>query len=140
MLYIGSDHGGYELKVALLRHFDENGVAYVDCGCYGEVADYPDVAHKVCTDVLKDNSNKGILLCGTGIGISMAANKVKGIRAALCADCYSAEYARAHNDANVLCLGGRVLGTGLATKLADTFLKTEFEGGRHAKRIEKLEP
>ena len=126
MIAIGSDHGGYALKEQIKKHLDELGLAYKDCGTDSDAScDYP----------IYGEAERGIVICGTGIGISISANKVKGIRAALCGDCYSAEYTRRHNDANVLALGARVLGEGLAEKIVDTFLSTEFEGGRHARRV-----
>ena len=136
MIAIGSDHGGLELKQYLMKHLEAQGIAYKDYGTYtADSCDYPEYAEKVCRAVTGGEADKGILICGTGIGISIAANKVRGIRAALCGDCYSAEFTRLHNDANVLCMGGRVVGTGLAEKIVDTFLSTEFLGGRHARRI-----
>ena len=136
MIGIGSDHGGYELKEYIKQHLDELGVAYKDFGTHSpESCDYPVYAEAVARAVVSGEVEKGILICGTGIGIGIAANKVKGIRAALCGDCYSAEYTRRHNDANILTMGARVTGSGLACKIVDTFLTTEFEGGRHAKRV-----
>ena len=123
MIAIGCDHGGFALKQEVMRHLDELGLAYKD---FGEA---------VARAVADGECERGILICGTGIGISISANKVKGIRAALCGDCYSAEMTRRHNDANILAMGARVLGPGLALKIVDTFLNTEFEGGRHARRI-----
>lgn len=138
MIAIGSDHGGYALKCELVKHLAERGVELVDCGCDGETADYPDIAEKVCAKVTGGECEKAVLICGTGIGISMSANKIKGIRAALCTDEYMAKFTRLHNDANVLCMGGRVVGGGLACNIADVFLSTEFEGGRHAVRVDKM--
>lgn len=138
MIYIGCDHGGYSLKLELMGYLEKNGFEFIDMGCNGEAVDYPDIAEKVCEKVLESGENKGILICGTGIGISMAANKIKGIRAALCADWYSAKYTRLHNDANVICMGGRTTGAGSAVEMLDVFLHTEFEGGRHATRIGKI--
>ncbi len=138
MIYVGCDHGGYQLKLELMKYLDENGFEYTDMGCNGEAIDYPDVAEAVCTKVNEMPENKGVLICGTGIGISIAANKIKGIRAALCADWYSAKYTRLHNDANVICMGGRTTGAGSAVEMLDVFLHTEFEGGRHATRINKI--
>lgn len=141
MLAIGCDHGGYELKQEIQAHLDKRGIAYKDYGVYeNEAVDYPDYAKPVCQAVLDKEATYGILICGTGIGISIAANKIKGIRAALCGDIFSAEATRLHNDANVLCLGGRVVGGGLAIKIVDTFLSTEFSGDeRHTRRINKIE-
>ena len=136
MIAIGSDHGGYELKKFVMKHLDELGLEYKDYGTYSEDScDYPVYGEAVARAVAGGEADKGIVICGTGIGISITANKVKGIRAALCGDCYSAEFTRRHNDANVLAMGARVTGSGLACKIVDTFLNTEFEGGRHAKRI-----
>ena len=138
MLAIGSDHAGYSLKCEVIKFLDELGENYIDCGCDGEIADYPDIAEKVCGKITSGECEKGILICGTGIGISMSANKIKGIRAALCQDYYTAKYTRLHNDANVLCMGGRVIGAGTAEEIVRVFLSTEFEGGRHAARVEKI--
>lgn len=138
MIYIGCDHGGYQLKLELIKYLDEKGFKYTDMGCNGEAVDYPDIAEAVCKKVNENSDNKGILVCGTGIGISIAANKIKGIRAALCADWYSAKYTRLHNDANVICFGGRTTGASSAVEMLDVFLHTEFEGGRHATRINKI--
>ena len=138
MIAIGSDHAGYALKCEIIRHLEEKGVQFIDCGCNGESVDYPDIAEKTCAKVVSGEADKGILICGTGVGISISANKIKGIRAALCGDWYSAKYTRLHNDANVLCMGGRVIGAGLAAEITDIFLETEFEGGRHARRVDKI--
>lgn len=138
MIAIGSDHGGYALKCELIKYLSDKGVELVDCGCGGETVDYPDIAEKVCAKVTSGECEKAILICGTGIGISMSANKIKGIRAALCTDEYMAKFTRMHNDANILCMGGRVVGGGLACNIADVFLNTEFEGGRHAVRVDKM--
>ena len=135
---LGCDHGGYELKEELKKYFDEEGISYEDFGCFGESCDYPVIAAKLCRQIVAGEYEKGILICGTGIGISMAANKIKGIRAACCSDYFSAKYTRMHNNANVLCMGGRVVGPGLAKELAHVFLTTEFEGGRHQRRIDML--
>ena len=139
MIYIGSDHAGFELKEKIIEHLKKNNVDFVDVGCYNiQSVDYPDIARKVCENILPGKGEKGILVCGTGIGISIAANKFKGIRAALCCDIYSTKYARLHNDANILCLGGRVIETELAFEITDTFLNTDFEGGRHTERLNKI--
>ena len=138
MIAIGCDHGGFELKCAVMNHLLNKKIEYVDCGCNGERCDYPDIAKAVCKKVTSGECELAILVCGTGIGMSMAANKIKGIRAAVCSNWYSAKYTRLHNNANVLCLGGRVLGAGLALELVDVFLETEFEGGRHSDRIDKI--
>ena len=138
MIAIGCDHGGYEMKTALIKHLQENNVEFVDLGCNGETVDYPDIAVKVCENVTSGECDKGVLVCGTGIGMSMAANKIKGIRAAVCGDTFSARFTRLHNDCNVLCLGGRVIGNGLACDILDLFISTEFEGGRHQRRVDKI--
>ena len=136
MIAIGSDHGGFALKQAVMQHLSALGLEYKDYGTYTEEScDYPIYAEAVARAVTSGAAEKGILICGTWIGVSIAANKVQGIRAALCGDCYSAEYTRRHNDANVLALGARVTGAGLAEKIVDTFLQTGFEGGRHARRV-----
>lgn len=138
-VYIGCDHAGIDFKDELVKWLNENGYAPVNCGCNsGETADYPDIAESVCKKLLLDKGSLGILVCGTGIGISMAANKIKGIRAAHCHDHFCAKYTRLHNDANVLCMGARVIGIGIACELAELFLTTEFEGGRHAGRVDKI--
>ena len=139
MLAIGSDHGGYELKQAVMKRLAERGVEYRDYGTYSsESCDYPDFGEAVGRAVASGECERGIVICGTGIGISIAANKVRGVRCALCGDCYSAEMTRRHNDANILAMGARVLGEGLALKIVDTFLDTGFDGGRHTRRVEKL--
>lgn len=136
---IGCDHAGVEFKDAIIKHLVENGVTVTDCGCKkGESADYPDIAQAVCSEITEQRCEFGIIICGTGIGVSMAANKINGIRAALCHDSFSAKYTRLHNDANVICFGARVIGTGLALDLVDTFLGNEFEGGRHTARVQKI--
>jgi ribose 5-phosphate isomerase B len=141
MIALGSDHGGYELKQEIKKYLDEKGIAYRDYGCDSTAAvDYPTYAKKVAHAILDGECEKGILICGTGIGISIAANRFPGIRAALCTDCFCAEATRQHNDANVLALGGRVVGPGLAVKIVDTFLNTPFSGDeRHARRISLIE-
>lgn len=139
MVAIGCDHGGYGLKKEIIAHLTQNGVEFKDFGTYdGNSVDYPDIAKLVCKSILSGECENGILVCGTGIGISIAANKHKGIRAAVCSDEFSAKFTRLHNDANVLCLGGRVVGPGLACELVDIFLSTGFEGGRHALRVDKI--
>ncbi|MGI5985717.1 MAG: ribose 5-phosphate isomerase B [Oscillospiraceae bacterium] len=139
MIALGSDHGGYALKKEIMKHLDEKGIAYKDFGTYTEDScDYPLYGEEVGKAVVSGEYERGIIICGTGIGISIAANKVRGVRAALCGDCYSAEFTRRHNDANVLALGARVIGPGLALKIVDIFLNTEFEGGRHAKRVDLI--
>ena len=141
MLAIGSDHGGFALKQAIMKHLDRRGLAYHDYGTYTEEScDYPDYGRAVALAVAGGEAEAGILICGTGIGISITANKVPGIRAALCGDCFSAEATRLHNDANILALGGRVVGEGLALKIVDTFLDTPFSNDeRHIRRISKIE-
>lgn len=141
MLALGCDHGGYELMQEIKQHLDKKGMKYEDFGCYStEAVDYPVYAKKVGKAIQDGICDKGILVCGTGIGISITANKMKGIRAALCTDCFSAEATRLHNDANVLALGGRVIGPGLAVKIVDTFLNTPFSGEeRHIRRIAMIE-
>lgn len=139
MLAIGSDHGGFELKKHMIAHLESKGIAVKDYGTYTEEScDYPDIAKTVTDAVISGECERGILICGTGIGISIAANKVDGIRAALCSDVFSAKMARQHNNANIVCLGGRVTGRELAFMIVDTFLETEFEGGRHQNRIDKI--
>ena len=139
MIALGCDHGGFALKHEIMKHLDDRGLAYNDYGTYTEEScDYPIYGEAVGRAVASGACELGIIICGTGIGISMAANKVKGVRAALCGDCFSAEMTRKHNDANVLALGARVVGPGLALKIVDTFLDNEFEGGRHARRVALL--
>ena len=138
-IVIGCDHGGLEHKNAIVEHLKEIGFEVLDCGIYEQKSvDYPDIAKVVCGEITNGNCQRGILVCGTGIGMSMAANKIKGIRAACCSDHFSAKYTRLHNDANILCLGGRVVGIGVAIELADIFMDTEFEGGRHTTRVAKI--
>lgn len=141
MIALGSDHGGYELKQEIIRHLEEKGIEYKDYGCYDESpCDYPVFGKKAAQAVVSGECEKGILICGTGIGISIAANKIKGIRAALCHDVFSAKATREHNDANMLAMGARVVGPGLALMIVDTFLNTEFSNAeRHQKRIDMLE-
>lgn len=139
MIALGSDHAGFPLKEAIKKYLDGEGVEYIDCGAYDtQSCDYPLQAEKTCLKVLNGECEKAVLCCGTGIGISMAANKVNGIRAACCSDYFSAKYTRMHNDANVLCLGARVIGEGAALELVNVFLNTEFEGGRHQRRIDQI--
>ncbi|HOV48052.1 MAG TPA: ribose 5-phosphate isomerase B [Anaerolineae bacterium] len=137
---IGSDHAGYELKTAVKSHLLALGHEVEDLGTYEPQVsvDYPDYGRRVAQQVAAGAGERGIVICGTGIGVSIAANKVHGIRAALCTDSYMARMARLHNDANVLALGGRVVGVGLALDIVDAFLTTAFEGGRHSSRVEKL--
>lgn len=136
---VGCDHGGFEHKNAILEHLKSRGFEVDDIGIHeNKSVDYPDIATKLCENIISNKSDLGILVCGTGIGMSMAANKFKGIRAAACSDHFSAKYTRLHNNANVLCLGGRVVGIGTAIELVDIFVDTEFEGGRHQIRIDKI--
>ena len=139
MIAIGSDHGGYLIKEEIKKHLKEKGYEFKDFGTDSTAScDYPVYAEKVCRAVQSGECEKGILICGTGIGMSMCANKCKGIRAAVCGDHFSAEFTRKHNNANVLCLGARVIGAGVAMQLVDIFLTTEYEGGRHEKRVEMM--
>ena len=139
MIVLGSDHAGYPLKEEIKKYLEENGIEYLDTGCYSpERYDYAKAAQKACDKVISGEAKKAILCCGTGIGISMAANKVKGIRAAAVSDYFSAKFTRLHNDANCLCLGARVIGVGLALELVDVFLETGFEGGRHQTRVDQI--
>lgn len=139
MIALGCDHAGYLLMKEIRAHLDCIGAKYQDVGAYSlDSVDYAISAQKACALVVDGTCNLAILCCGTGIGISMAANKVQGIRAACCSDYFSAKFTRVHNDANVLCLGGRVVGAGLAIELVDVFLNTEFEGGRHQRRIDQI--
>ena len=141
MIALGCDHGGFELKQEVIQYLKANQIEYKDYGCYDTASvDYPVYARKVAKAILDGEAEKGILICGTGIGISIAANRIKGIRAALCSDCFSAQATREHNDANILCMGGRVVGAGLAIKIVDTFLHTEFSiDERHIRRIDLIE-
>lgn len=141
MIAIGSDHGGYGLKQEIIGYLDANNIEYKDYGTYTpDSCDYPVYAKKVARAILDGECEKGILICGTGIGISITANKFKGIRAALCHDCFSAQATREHNDANIVAMGARVVGPGLAIKIVDTFLNTEFSGDeRHINRIRQME-
>ncbi len=136
---LGCDHGGLEHKNAIAEHLKDLGYEVCDFGIYEQKpVDYPDIAIKVCKSIVSGECDRGILVCGTGIGMSLAANKVKGIRAAACSEHFSAKYTRLHNDSNVLCLGGRVIGVGTALELAEIFVKTGFEGGRHQNRVNKI--
>lgn len=139
VIAIGCDHGAYELKEKLKKHLEENGFEIIDVGTNStESVHYPIYAKKACEQVQSGKAKYGILLCSTGIGMSIAANKHHGIRAALCGDCYSAKFTRLHNNSNVLCMGALVTGTGLAMQIADIFLSTEFEGGRHQTRVDMV--
>ena len=141
MIGIGSDHGGFALKEAIKKHLEERGLEYKDFGTYSSAScDYPVYGRAVAKAVAAGECELGILICGTGIGISITANKVPGVRAALCSDCFSAEATRQHNNANILALGARVLGEGLALKIVDTFLDTPFSNDeRHVRRISMIE-
>lgn len=140
MIAIGSDHGGYHLKQYLKEYLTAHNIPVLDVGTDSETScDYPVYAHKLCEQILNGTCEKGILVCGTGIGMSISANKHKGIRAAACSDAYSAKYSRLHNDANVLCIGERVIGCGLAVELVEVFLSASFEGGRHQRRVDQME-
>lgn len=136
---IGSDHAGYSLKIAVTEHLKERGIEYIDVGTDSpESCHYPVYAHAVCEKIQSGECDCGILVCGTGIGMSMAANKHRGIRAAACSDTYSARLTKMHNNANVLCFGERVIGAGLACDIVDAYLDAEFEGGKHQKRIDMI--
>lgn len=141
MIAIGCDHGGYELKEKVIRHLEEKGIEFRDMGCHDKKSvDYPVYARMVADAVAEGSCESGILICTTGIGISIAANKVRGIRCALCSDTLSAKLTRLHNDANILAMGGRVTGPGLAVKIVDTFLNTEFSGEeRHVNRVRGID-
>lgn len=137
---IGSDHGGYEYKEQIVSHLKEKGYECVDVGTYStDSCDYPVIARAVTAKITTGEADRGILICGTGIGMSIVANKVKGIRAALCGDTFSARASRAHNNSNVLCLGERVIGINLAMDIVDIWLESKFEGGRHQRRVDMME-
>ena len=138
MIAIGCDHAGVEMKKAVIAALEDKGFEFRDLGTDGEPCDYPVIAEKVCNEVLGGGCERGILICGTGIGMSIAANKIKGIRAALCSDSFSTKFTRLHNDSNIMCMGARVLGNGLACELAEIFLTTGFEGGRHQRRVDLI--
>jgi ribose 5-phosphate isomerase B len=136
---LGSDHAGFPLKKEIMKHLEERNIEFKDFGTFSEEScDYPDYGQKVAEEVASNNFELGILVCGTGIGISISANKVPGIRAALCGDTFSATASRQHNDANILALGQRVVGTGLALDIVDAFLDAKFLGGRHKRRVDKI--
>ena len=141
MIAIASDHGGFAMKTQLIAHLEESSVDYEDLGCYSEESvDYPVYALKAAKGVSGGKYERAILVCGTGIGMSIAANRIPGIRAALCSDCYSAEMTRLHNDSNILCLGGRTLGTELAKRIMDIWLETPYVAvDKHARRIAMIE-
>lgn len=136
MIAIGADHGGFQIKEAVKKYLEEKNIPFQDFGSYdGQAVDYPEIAIQVAHAVTNGEAEKGILCCGTGIGISIAANKVKGVRAAAITDEFCAEMSRRHNDANILCMGGRVINDEKAVRFADIFLNTPFDGGRHARRV-----
>lgn len=140
MIALGSDHGGYPLKERVKAYLDQAGIPYQDFGCYStESCDYPIYGKAAAEAVASGACEKGIVICTTGIGISIAANKVKGIRCALCSDPLSAEMTRRHNDANMLAMGGGLIGNNMADRIVDAFLNTPFEGGRHQRRVDKIE-
>ena len=138
MIAIGCDHAGVEMKKAIIDELSKKGFEFKDMGTDGEPCDYPNMAEAVCGLITSGECEKGILICGTGIGMSIAANKIKGIRAALCSDSFSTKFTRLHNDSNVMCMGARTLGPGLACELAEIFLTTGFEGGRHQRRVDLI--
>ncbi|MBO5571344.1 MAG: ribose 5-phosphate isomerase B [Ruminococcus sp.] len=138
MIAIGCDHAGVEMKKAVIEELSKKGFEFKDMGTDGEPCDYPNMAEAVCGLITSGECEKGILICGTGIGMSIAANKIKGIRAALCSDSFSTKFTRLHNDSNVMCMGARTLGPGLACELAEIFLTTGFEGGRHQRRVDLI--
>lgn len=140
-IILGSDHAGYDLKEAVKAHLEASGLHRLkDVGVFSrDSSDYPKIAHRVAEAVAEGNAERGILVCGSGIGMSITANRHKGVRAALCHDLYSARMSRLHNDANVLAMGGRILGMGIALEIVDTFLNTPFEGGRHKIRVDLME-
>ena len=140
MIAIGCDHGGLNLKKAIMKKLDEMGESYKDFGTYTEEScDYPDIAKLACGAIVSGECDKGILICGTGIGMSIAANKIKGIRAAHVTDTFSARITKEHNDANVICMGERITGIEIALEMVEAYLKAEFQGGRHAIRVSKIE-
>ncbi len=137
---IGSDHGGYEYKESIIEYLKAHDVAYVDEGTYSkEACDYPVIARNVAEKIIFGEADRGILICGTGIGMSIAANKINGIRAAHCTDTFSARASRAHNNSNILCLGQRITGECIALEIVEEWLNTEFEAGRHKRRVDMLE-
>ena len=139
MLALGCDQAGYGLMQEVKKHLEERGLEYTDCGTYSEDAvDYPVYAKKVVKEIQEGRCDRGILICGTGIGISIAANKIKGIRCAHCADCLEAEMTRRHNDANMMAIGAGFTGKNMAERMVEVFLTTEFEGGRHERRVNKM--
>lgn len=136
---VGCDHAGFGLKKIVIAHLEERGYEVLDVGTHStDSCDYPKIAHELCKNIQNGTTKLGILICGTGIGMSMAANKHRGIRAAACSDTFSARLTRVHNDANVLCFGERVVGMGLALDLVDAFIDAEFEGGKHQRRVDMI--
>jgi ribose 5-phosphate isomerase B len=141
VIVVASDHAGVELKRHVIALLERHGHSFEDLGPFDERSvDYPDFAHRVADEITADRADRGILICGTGLGMCMAANRHPGVRAALCHDAYTAEMARRHNDANVMCLGARVLGLGVVEQIIAVFLDTGFEGDRHQRRVDKIEP
>jgi ribose 5-phosphate isomerase B len=139
-IVIGADHAGFSYKEKIREYLDAHKISYVDVGTYSaESCDYPVIAKKAAQIVASGEADKGIIVCGSGIGVCIAANKIKGIRAALCNDLYTARSSRTHNDANVLCIGERVIGEGVALSIVDIWLNTDFEGGRHQTRVDMIE-
>ncbi len=139
-ILIGSDHAGFSLKNFLKEVMEQDGLQVVDVGCAADIScDYPDYARLLCERIQSGEAARGVLICGTGLGMSMAANRFRGIRAALCTSEYQARMSRAHNDANVLIIGGRVTGVEMALSILRTWLETSFEGGRHQRRIDRIE-
>jgi ribose 5-phosphate isomerase B len=139
MIAIGSDHAGFKLKEEVKKYLKEKGIEYKDYGCFSEErTDYPIYGELVARAVASGEAEKGLLFCGTGVGISLAANKVKGIRAVVCSDCYTAKMSKEHNDTNILAMGSRVVGVELAKMILDCWLNAKFEGGRHQRRIDMI--
>ncbi len=137
-IWIGCDHAGYERKQEVIAMLNARNIEVKDCGCNGERVDYPLIAKVVGKAVAANPGDRGILICGTGIGMSIAANKIRGVRASVCADAFSTKYTRLHNDANIMCMGARTLGGGVALELVEIFLDTPFEGGRHEARVHMI--
>ena len=138
MIAIGSDHAAADLRKIVKAYLEEREIPFMDCGTDEAPSDYPEIAKIVCKKIQNGEADTGILLCGSGIGMCITANKMKGIRAAVCSETYSAKYTRLHNDANVLCMGARVVGQGLAVEILEAFLNAEFEGGRHQRRVDMV--
>lgn len=139
MIALGADHAGVKMKASIIEHLESKGLKCHDYGTYDETStDYPDYAKRVGEAIINGTAERGILICGTGIGISISANKIAGIRAALCGDTFSAHLSREHNDSNILCLGARVVGIGLALDIVDSWIAAAFEGGRHQRRVDKI--